>query len=137
MATLHLVPHTHWDREWYLPFQVFRLKLVHLLNLLIDTLERDPAFTAYTLDGQTSILEDYLVIRPERRSLLANWVRDAPHGLRPSGFLGHARPSGPRYAPMAASQPGKSFSLMHGSVFACGPSPHNFKPALSTVPEGR
>jgi len=50
---------------------------------------------------------------------------DAPHGLKPSGFLGHARPNGPRYAPMAASQPRNSFSLMHGSVFACGPSPHN------------
>ena len=68
MATLHLVPHTHWDREWYLPFQVLRLKLVHLLDLLIDTLERDPAFTAFTLAGQTSILEDHLVVRPERSS---------------------------------------------------------------------
>ena len=68
MATLHLVPHTHWDREWYLPFQAFRLKLVHMMDLLLDTLERDPAFAFFTLDGQTIVLEDYLELRPERRS---------------------------------------------------------------------
>jgi hypothetical protein len=27
-AIIHLVPHTHWDREWYEPFQVFRMRLV-------------------------------------------------------------------------------------------------------------
>jgi hypothetical protein len=26
--TLYVVSHTHWDREWYLPFQLFRMKLV-------------------------------------------------------------------------------------------------------------
>ena len=25
--TLFIVSHTHWDREWYLPFQEFRLGL--------------------------------------------------------------------------------------------------------------
>jgi len=50
---------------------------------------------------------------------------DTPHGPRPSGFLGHARPNGPRYAPMGASHPKSSFSLTHGSALACGPSPHN------------
>jgi hypothetical protein len=59
---------------------------------------------------------------------------DAPHGLKPSGCLGHARPNGPRYAPMAASQPGKSFSLMHGSVLACGPSPHNRQTEVAKKP---
>jgi mannosylglycerate hydrolase len=92
MATLHLVPHTHWDREWYLPFQVFRLKLVHLLDLLADTLESDPAFAAFTLDGQTSLLEDYLDVRPERRTMLENWVRQGrlligPWYVLPDEFL--------------------------------------------------
>ena len=30
-----LVSHTHWDREWYAPFQVFRMRLVGLLDELI------------------------------------------------------------------------------------------------------
>ena len=28
--TVSIVPHTHWDREWYSPFQTFRLRLVDL-----------------------------------------------------------------------------------------------------------
>jgi len=35
-AVIHLVPHTHWDREWYEPFQVFRMRLVELVDELLD-----------------------------------------------------------------------------------------------------
>ena len=27
-----IVPHTHWDREWYAPFQDFRHRLVRILD---------------------------------------------------------------------------------------------------------
>ncbi len=37
-----IVPHTHWDREWYAPFQAYRLRLVHVVDDLLDLLERDP-----------------------------------------------------------------------------------------------
>ena len=76
MATLHVVPHTHWDREWYLPFQEMRIRLVHLIDLLLDLLERDPGYTHFTLDGQTVVLEDYLEIRPEQRTRLARYVAE-------------------------------------------------------------
>jgi alpha-mannosidase len=36
-----IVPHTHWDREWYQPFQAFRLRLVELLDELLPRLEAD------------------------------------------------------------------------------------------------
>ena len=49
-----VVPHTHWDREWYLPFEVFRLRLGAVVDGVLDTLERDPSFTSFTLDGQAS-----------------------------------------------------------------------------------
>ncbi|HYT25966.1 MAG TPA: hypothetical protein VEP73_05730, partial [Actinomycetota bacterium] len=62
--TVHLVPHTHWDREWYEPFQRFRMRLVDLLDRVLDRAEADPGF-AFTLDGQTATIEDYLEIRPE------------------------------------------------------------------------
>jgi hypothetical protein len=61
---LHLVPHTHWDREWYEPFQRFRLRLVDLVDGVLDRAEADPRF-CFTFDGQTAMLEDYLEIRPE------------------------------------------------------------------------
>jgi mannosylglycerate hydrolase len=61
---LHLVPHTHWDREWYEPFQRFRLRLVDLVDRVLDRAEADRRF-CFTFDGQTAMLEDYLEIRPE------------------------------------------------------------------------
>ncbi|HLY84978.1 MAG TPA: glycoside hydrolase family 38 C-terminal domain-containing protein [Gaiellaceae bacterium] len=63
-----VVPHTHWDREWYLPFEVFRLRLGAIVDGVLDTLESDPAFTSFTLDGQAIVLEDYLEVRPENES---------------------------------------------------------------------
>jgi len=63
--TVAIVPHTHWDREWYQPFQTFRVRLVHLLDQLLPLLERDLSYGRFLLDGQTTVLDDYLEIRPE------------------------------------------------------------------------
>jgi len=70
-----VVPHTHWDREWYLPFEQFRLRLGAVVDGVLDTLERDRSFATFTLDGQAIVLEDYVEVRPENegrlRALLA------------------------------------------------------------------
>jgi hypothetical protein len=60
-----IVPHTHWDREWYEPFQSFRLKLVRMLDGLLDLLEGDPSYAHFLLDGQMAVVDDYLEVRPE------------------------------------------------------------------------
>ncbi|HET7703613.1 MAG TPA: hypothetical protein VFK35_09445 [Candidatus Limnocylindrales bacterium] len=65
-AIIHLVPHTHWDREWYEPFQVFRMRLVELVDQLLDSMDADERL-AFTLDGQVATIDDYLEIRPENR----------------------------------------------------------------------
>ncbi|HEY1105863.1 MAG TPA: hypothetical protein VGE78_06915, partial [Agromyces sp.] len=67
---LVIVPHTHWDREWYEPHDVFRLRLVHMLDRLLDTLERNPGYR-FTLDGQAAAIDDYLEIRPDQRDRVA------------------------------------------------------------------
>ena len=69
-----IVPHTHWDREWYEPFQTYRVKLVHLVDELLDLLERDPSYTRFLLDGQTSVIDDYLEIRPEQHERLSRFA---------------------------------------------------------------
>ena len=33
-----VVSHTHWDREWYMPLEWFKLKLVDLIDHLLATL---------------------------------------------------------------------------------------------------
>jgi hypothetical protein len=65
-----VVPHTHWDREWYEPFQTFRLRLVDLLDELIPLLETDPSYARYLLDGQMAVIDDYLEVRPEMEERL-------------------------------------------------------------------
>lgn len=66
-----IVPHTHWDREWYLPFQTFRLRLVDLLDALIPVLESDAAYAHFLLDGQTAVIDDYLELRPAMEERIA------------------------------------------------------------------
>ena len=63
-SVVHLVPHTHWDREWYLPFQRFRMRLVDLVDGVLERAQADRRF-CFTFDGQTAMLDDYLAIRPE------------------------------------------------------------------------
>jgi mannosylglycerate hydrolase len=36
---IHLVFSSHWDREWYLPFQYFRAKLIRVLDHVLDELK--------------------------------------------------------------------------------------------------
>ena len=65
-----VVPHTHWDREWYDPFQTYRLKLVRLVDDLLDLMESDSAYRDFLLDGQLAVVDDYLEIRPEHEPRL-------------------------------------------------------------------
>jgi len=71
---VHVVSHTHWDREWYQPMERFRQRLVAIIDDLLD----DPPGVdeSFLLDGQAIIIEDYLDVRPERgeelRGLLKN-----------------------------------------------------------------
>ena len=70
MTHFFVVPHTHWDREWYLPFQEFRARLVRMIDKLLEIMESDAAFRFFVLDGQTVVLEDYLELRPANKTRL-------------------------------------------------------------------
>jgi len=65
-----LVSHTHWDRAWYCTFQEYRIRLVRLVDRLLRLLEEKPEFRVFMLDGQMSVLEDYLDVRPQRAAEL-------------------------------------------------------------------
>ena len=72
---VHVVSHTHWDREWYHAAPRFRQRLVALVDALLDG-EADAPGASFLLDGQAVVLEDYLAVRPERRDALAERLRD-------------------------------------------------------------
>ncbi|MFF2521416.1 glycoside hydrolase family 38 N-terminal domain-containing protein [Streptomyces liangshanensis] len=76
------VPHFHWDREWYEPFQVFRHRLVAALDTVLETAEANPDFR-FTVDGQMAAIEDYLEMRPENRDRLAALVADGRIAIGP------------------------------------------------------
>lgn len=87
-----VVSHTHWDREWYLPFQQFRARLVALVDYVVDLLERNESFRCFTLDGQAVVLEDYLEVRPENEERLRRLIRErrllvGPWYVLPDEFL--------------------------------------------------
>ncbi len=73
--TFHLIPHTHWDREWYLPEAAFTARLVPMLDDLISRLQHDDEIRSFLLDGQTILLEDYLRVRPERAAEVGALVK--------------------------------------------------------------
>ena len=81
--TVCVIPHTHWDREWYATFQQFRVRLVHVMDALLNLLERDPSYTHFNLDAQTVVLQDYLEIRPEKREILGKFIRERRLGVGP------------------------------------------------------
>ena len=74
-TTVYVVPHTHWDREWYATFETFRTQLVELWDQLLTLTEADPDFR-FLMDGQTVVIDDYLEVRPEARARLDRAVRD-------------------------------------------------------------
>jgi hypothetical protein len=79
---IHVVPHTHWDREWYLPFAVYRRRLVALLDSLLLALPREPGLR-FHLDGQMAVVDDYLEARPDRLAAIRAAAADGRVSLGP------------------------------------------------------
>src|SRR5438093_12407576 len=71
----HLIPHTHWDREWYLPRAAFQARLVPALDDVLERLTADPGYRSFLLDGQTVLVADYLRARPDREPELKTLVK--------------------------------------------------------------
>lgn len=65
--------HTHWDREWYREFEVFRLRLLRVFDNVLDLLEQGKIPSFY-FDGQVSALLDYLELRPEKEQQIRDFI---------------------------------------------------------------
>lgn len=66
--------HTHWDREWYREFEGFRLRLLNVFDNVLDLLEQWK-IPCFYFDGQTSALEDYLELHPEKEKLVRELIK--------------------------------------------------------------
>ncbi|MGE7826298.1 alpha-mannosidase [Paenibacillus sp. NPDC093718] len=72
----HIISHTHWDREWYLPYEKHHVRLIELMDSLLETMGKDSEYRSFFLDGQTIIIEDYLQVRPEKKEQLEKLITD-------------------------------------------------------------
>jgi alpha-mannosidase len=82
-TVVHVISHTHWDREWYMPYEAHHVKLIETIDSLIDTFKSDPDFKSFYLDGQTIVVEDYLQVYPEKREMIQRLCDDGKLSLGP------------------------------------------------------
>ena len=89
---VHIISHSHWDREWYLPYEKHHMLLVELMDDVLELFETDPEFKSFYLDGQTIVLDDYLEVRPEKEALVRKHIDNGklkvgPFYILPDAFL--------------------------------------------------
>ncbi|MGH7923311.1 MAG: hypothetical protein ACREQH_01815, partial [Candidatus Binatus sp.] len=82
MDHLYFVAHTHWDREWYQPFQRMRARLLTMMDKLLAQLESG-GLPCFHFDGQTIVLEDYLEVRPDSARRIAKLVKAGKLNIGP------------------------------------------------------
>ncbi|MGM0173037.1 mannosylglycerate hydrolase [Enterococcus sp. DIV0800] len=73
--TVHVVPHSHWDREWYFTTSRSKIYLMHDLKKVLEQLEKDDPYDSFILDGQASLLDDYLNWRPQDKERIKELVK--------------------------------------------------------------
>ena len=71
-----VVPHTHWDREWFFTSDQAKVYLLKDLKDVLDHLETDGQYGSFLLDGQSSLIEDYLNWRPQERKRVEKLVKE-------------------------------------------------------------
>ena len=81
--TIILVSMTHWDPEWYTTYEQYRIRLVRLVDKLLNILETNREYRHFMFDGQVSALEDYLEIHPENRDRICRLVRSGKLAVGP------------------------------------------------------
>ncbi|EAD9074046.1 mannosylglycerate hydrolase [Listeria monocytogenes] len=126
---VHVIPHSHWDREWYFTSSRSTIYLVKHLKEVIETLEAKDDYHFYLMDAQSSLIEDYLRYCPEdkirlekliteKRLITGPWytqtdqlvisqesiVRNLLYGTRIAREMGHSMAVG--YVPDAFGQGG-------------------------------
>ena len=72
---VHIVPHMHWDREWYFTAEESKLLLINNMEEIIERLQNDDQYPCYVLDGQSAVLEDYLSLMPEKEEVIKDLIQ--------------------------------------------------------------
>lgn len=60
----HVITETHWDREWRYTAEQSKLRLMDLIDSILDILKKSPEYNSFILNDGTIILEDYFTCPP-------------------------------------------------------------------------
>lgn len=80
---VHVISHSHWDREWYMPFEYHRSYLIKLIDDCLELFENDKDFEHFHLDGHSALIEDYLEIKPENKEKIKEYVKSGKFAMGP------------------------------------------------------
>lgn len=72
---VHVVPHSHWDREWYFTTSRSKIYLMKDFQDILDTLEEKEDFKYFMIDAQASLLDDYLKWKPQDENRIRDLVK--------------------------------------------------------------
>lgn len=72
---LHIIMHTHWDREWYFSKDETKVLLRNHMDNVFDFLQTHPE-CIYILDGQSVMIDDYLELQPDGEDRMKHFVEN-------------------------------------------------------------
>ena len=75
MDKIVFIQHTHWDLKWWPSGEETLANLVRVMDKVVDSLQEGKA-SYFLLDGQTSVIEDYLSVRRDRVNVIKRLVEE-------------------------------------------------------------
>jgi len=75
MDRVIFIQHTHWDLKWWPSGEETLANLIKVMDKVISALQRGRA-RYFLLDGQSSVIEDYLNIRKNRVSIVKDLIKE-------------------------------------------------------------
>src|SRR6266404_1230377 len=78
-TVLHVINHTHWDREWFVPFTVTRRWIPRLIENLAKMVRTNPDY-AFLFDAQTMVIEDLEAVDAKAYATAGRLIRN--HNLQ-------------------------------------------------------
>ncbi|MGL4570655.1 MAG: glycoside hydrolase family 38 C-terminal domain-containing protein [Clostridium sp.] len=75
MKKVHVYSHTHWDYEWYFTSNETIIQLIYHMDEVIEALQSGK-IKNYLLDGQVSILDEYIKFMPSKFETVKKLVQE-------------------------------------------------------------
>ena len=82
MSSVHIINHTHWDREWFLTHEYTTAWIPALVDSLGKLVEENDAYQ-FLFDGQTLVVEDLLSTRPDYRDAVQDLIKTTALSIGP------------------------------------------------------